>query len=155
MAKIGILSCSKIKNDLSCGAVGCLRAFNGRSVVFKRYKEDKDLTLVGLTACDGCPTLYAHERILNKVKPLIELNGAENIHIASCMVKMCPFVNKFKSIINAKYPDVEIVMGTDTEPESPYDAPIQMYKGLFMENTPDITCAVKELMSKMQSGAIS
>lgn len=29
------------------------------------------------------------------------------------MVEMCPFVNKYKSAINAAYPDVEVVMGTD------------------------------------------
>jgi len=154
MAKISILSCSKIKNDLSCGSMGCLKAFNNRAVVFNRYKDDKDL-LVGITTCDGCPTLYAQEIILKKVKPLVELCGAEVIHIASCMVKMCPFIQKYKSVINAKYPDVEIVMGTDTSPESPYDAPIQMYKGLLTENTPDITCAVIELISKMRSGAAS
>ena len=155
MAKIGILSCGRIKNDLSCGSVGCLRAFNGRDVVFKRYKDDNDLALVGLTSCDGCPTLYAPERILNNVKPLVELGEAEIIHIASCMVKMCPFIQKYKSIINIQYPAVEIVMGTDTATESPYDAPILMFKGLLTKNNPDITCAVKELMSKIRSGANS
>ena len=153
MAQIGILSCSKIKNDLSCASFGCLKTFNGREAMFKRYKDNNDLSLVGLVACNGCPTLYGHEQILKNVKPLIELCGAEIIHVASCMVKLCPFVKKYEGIIKTKYPDIEIVMGTDTTPESPYDHAIEMYKGLLTESSPDITCAVKELIRKMRSGA--
>ena len=153
MVKIGILSCSKIKNDLSCASFGCLKTFNSREVMFKRYKDNNDLLLVGFVTCNGCPTLYAHEQILKNVKPLIELCGAEIIHIASCMVKLCPFVKKYEGIINTKYPDIKIVMGTDVTPESPYDHAIEMYKGLLTESSPDITCEVTELVRKMRSGA--
>ncbi len=51
-----------------------------------------------------------------KEKPLVEMGGAEKIHFSSCMTHLCPFINKYKTVISAKYPDVELVMGTDNAP---------------------------------------
>ena len=69
MAKTGILSCSKIKNDLSCRSVGCLQVFNGKEAVFKRYK-DNNAPLINCLCSQG--------RFANR--PYI-LRGARNLNI--------------------------------------------------------------------------
>jgi predicted metal-binding protein len=40
MARIGILTCSSVTQEIPCGCFGCLMAFNGRQGEFKRYAED-------------------------------------------------------------------------------------------------------------------
>ncbi len=137
MAKIAIISCANVKNELSCPAVGCFKAFNNRKGMFDRYKEDQELQIVGFSTCAGCPTLYAQEKILSKVKPLVELSKADIIHFSSCMVKLCPFAQKYKSIMNATYPDVEVVMGTDES--TPLEMMKTMLKNVLTDNSHGIT----------------
>jgi len=148
MAKIGIISCGNVKNELSCSAVGCFRSFNGREGQFKRYQDDKELQIVGFSTCAGCPTLLAPEKILLKVKPLVEMSQAEIIHFATCMVNLCPFVNKYKNVVNAKYPHVEVVMGTDEPSEARLEAVKGSIKKLLTQDQPDITEEFKKVMAQ-------
>ena len=120
MIKIAILSCGNFVNKCDCGSKGCLGSFNNRSEMFDRYGSE-DAILVGFSTCAGCPTLNAHEKILKKVKPLVEDCMAEKIHFSSCMVELCPFLQKYIKVINAAYPCVEIIMGTDAYPAPPLE----------------------------------
>jgi predicted metal-binding protein len=99
MTRIAILTCGNVKNELSCSAAGCFKSFNERDGEFSRYKGDEELQIVGLSSCAGCPTRLAPEKLLNKVKPLVEMGGAEKIHFSSCMLHLCPFINKYKTVI--------------------------------------------------------
>jgi predicted metal-binding protein len=147
MAKIGIMTCGNMKNELSCSAVGCFRSFNGREGRFNRYQDDKEFQLVGLSTCAGCPTLLAPEKILNKVKPLVEMSQAEIIHFSTCMVNLCPFVNQYRTAINAKYPQVEVVMGTDAPSEALLEALKGSIKKLLTEDQPDLTAEFKKVIA--------
>ncbi|SDF30322.1 CGGC domain-containing protein [Sporomusa acidovorans] len=133
MARIAIISCGNVKNELSCAATGCFKSFNERKGMFACYGDDQKSQIVGFSTCAGCPTLYAMEKILTKVKPLVEISKADTIHFSSCMVKLCPFVQKYKSVINTMYPHVEVVMGTDES--TPLATMKIMLKNLLTDNS--------------------
>lgn len=137
MARIAIMSCNNVKNELSCAATGCFKSFNENKGMFERYKDDQESQIVGFSTCAGCPTLYAFEKILIKVKPLVEISKADIIHFSSCMVKLCPFVQKYKSVINETYPHVEVVMGTDES--TSLDTMKIMLKSILTNNSYGIT----------------
>jgi len=144
MTRIAIMSCSNVKNELSCAGAGCFKSLNDRVGMFERYKDDQELQIVGFSTCAGCPTLYAQEKILTKVKPLVEISKANTIHFSSCMVKLCPFVKKYKNVINAIYPKVEVVMGTDES--TPLETMKIMLKNLLTDNSHGITEELKRNM---------
>jgi predicted metal-binding protein len=145
VTRIAILTCGNVKNDLSCSAAGCFRSFNERDGEFIRYKDDKELQIGGLSSCAGCPTRLAPEKLLNKVKPLVELSGAEKIHFSSCMIHLCPFINKYKTVIGSKYPDVELIMGTDPTPDALLKNLGGMVKKLLVDDMPDLTEEIKKI----------
>jgi predicted metal-binding protein len=137
MKRIAIITCSNIKNELGCPAVGCLAFLNARKGPFARY--DDGLQLVGITTCAGCPTVLAPKKILTKIKPLVELAQAQVIHLSTCMVNICPFVKKNISIINDKYPEVEIVKGTDELGEETLIRLAKAVKKMLTYDQPNIT----------------
>ncbi len=60
-------------------------------------------------------------------------------YLSTCMVNLCPFVKKYESIIKDKYPEVEIVEGTDELGE---EALVRLAKGvrkMLTHDQPDIT----------------
>ena len=119
MPKIGILTCSNATQDLNCCSGGCLASIKGRQGGFERYKKDEEVELVGIISCANCPTLAAYDKILLRVKALVEF-GAEVIHFAYCVDTLCPFKAKYKEAIEKEFPDLKIVMGTHAakvEPE--------------------------------------
>jgi predicted metal-binding protein len=124
-----------------------MTAFNTRTASFDRY-EGEDVTLVGYNSCAGCPTLYAYDKILKRVKPLVEFARAEKIHFSSCMMKMCPFVQKYKQVIEEKYPHVEVILGTDAKPDQPLDAMVDIFHRLLTDTDGDLTDEFKSLMEK-------
>lgn len=68
------------------------------------------------------------------------MSKAEKIHLSSCMVKICPFVNKYISAINAAYPDMEVTMGTDPFPDQHRETMRKtMFKELLTNHNPDIS----------------
>jgi len=107
--KIGIIQCSNAVNDLDCCASPCLRDFHDRAGCFKDYGED--VRLSGMISCPGCPTLAYPEKIMKKVKALVEFD-ITTIHFTFCMVSLCPFLNKYIKVIESAYPDLKLVKGT-------------------------------------------
>lgn len=136
MAKIAIISCGNVKNTANCPGVGCFKSFNHRTGMFAGYLNE-EIQMVGFSTCAGCPTLYGAEKILSKVKPLIELSQADVIHFSSCMVQLCPFVQKYKKVIHDAYPKVKVVMGTDES--TSLETMKIMLKDLLMDNNYGIT----------------
>ncbi len=111
MAKIGILTCTSVTQDIPCGSFGCLHAFNSRAGLFERYANDDELQLVGIINCAGCPTLKAPEKILSRVRA-IALAGATAMHISYCLMRACPYRNKYVSLIKEHFPELEVIEGT-------------------------------------------
>jgi len=116
MAKIGILTCTSVTQDIPCGSFGCLQSFNMRVGQFERYADDDELQLVAIISCAGCPTLRAPEKILSRVRA-IALAGATAMHISYCLMQACPYRKKYISLIKEHFPDLEVVEGTHPPPE--------------------------------------
>ena len=106
---IGIITCSNAVNDLDCCASPCLRDINNRAGSFKDYSENFQLS--GIISCPGCPTLAYPEKIMRKVKSLVE-SEVTAIHFSFCMIALCPFLNKYIKIIEQSYPDIKLIKGT-------------------------------------------
>ncbi len=112
--KIGIINCSNFDQDLNCCASCCLKAAKECSGTFEQYRDSGGVEIVGLLSCSGCPTMMAHEKIFRRVRSLVRA-GAEAIHLSSCMNNICPFKNRYQSIINERFPDVKVEIGTHPE----------------------------------------
>ncbi|MBC8413430.1 MAG: CGGC domain-containing protein [Nitrospira sp.] len=111
MPRIGILTCSSATQDLGCSSVSCLKSMRERIGGFERYKEDDELDLVGIINCSGCPTVAGYEKILERVRGLVEF-GVDAIHLTYCIDTLCPFKAKYVSILQEHFPEIEIVIGT-------------------------------------------
>ena len=55
------------------------------------------------------------------------------------MAEICPFVNKYISAINAAYPDVEVILGTDPFPDQHLET---MRKAMLPKNCSPITTLI-------------
>ncbi len=112
--KVGIINCSNFDGDLNCCASCCLKAAKENSGFFEQYRETGGVEVVGILSCSGCPTLMAHDKIFRRVRSLTRA-GAEAIHFSSCVNNICPFKNKYKSLINEKFPQIRVEFGTHAE----------------------------------------
>ena len=112
--RIGIIICDRYR---MCAGGKCLRALKNREGAFSIYK-DKEVKLVGYTACGGCPggnIEYAPEEM--------KKNGANVIHLATGLVvgyPPCPRVTDFRNFIQAKY-GLDVVIGTHPIPQNYYE----------------------------------
>lgn len=111
MARIGILTCSNCTQDTNCASVVCLGDMRKKRGLFDRYSDEKDVDLIGIINCAGCPTIAAPEKILKKVGALAEYR-LDALHFSYCMTALCPFIKKYEKVIREKYPDLTIVHGT-------------------------------------------
>ena len=111
MAKIGILGCESVNNELNCVMIGCLGNLRSREGSFKDYPEDEPLDLVGIIHCGGCPTAVGSDRIWQKVQALVDY-GIDALHLTSCLIQLCPFKDAFLATIQKEYPEIKIVEGT-------------------------------------------
>jgi predicted metal-binding protein len=148
--RIAILSCQNVKDDSNCVSEGCMRAFNTRTASFDRY-QGEEVELVGHNTCAGCPTLYAYDKILRRVKPLVEFARADKIHFSSCMMKMCPFWQKYKQVIEEAYPQVEVIVGTDAKQGDSLDAMADIFHRLLADTSGDITDEFNALIAKARA----
>jgi hypothetical protein len=78
------------------------------------------------------------------------MSNAEKIHFSTCMVKLCPFVNKYKKAINAAYPDVEVIMGTEAAPDQLLEVMINMVTKLLTDPNPDISVETLKIMQSAE-----
>jgi len=137
MARIGILTCSNMTQDLACSSAGCLEALNAGEGEFELYSENGGkAALVGIINCSGCPTLFAPEKLLKRVRSLTAL-GLDSLHFAFCVKKGCPFKNKYLKILKENFPELSIVVGTHAEPsEAMQEKLAEEVKSLLVKQTP-------------------
>jgi predicted metal-binding protein len=132
MARIGILTCSNATQDLGCSSSSCLADLRKRKGAFEEYPEDKELTLVGIINCPGCPTLTGPDKLLQRIKALTEYK-VDAIHFTYCMTALCPFKEKYRNALEEKFPDIKIVMGTHKSALTP-EAYREKIKKLFNQD---------------------
>jgi len=111
MARIGILTCSNCTQETNCASVVCLGDMRKRQGFFERYQDEEKLDLIGIINCSGCPTLAAPEKILKRVRAITEF-WIDALHFSFCMTALCPFLKKYKKVIQEAYPNLEMVLGT-------------------------------------------
>ncbi len=111
MARIGILTCSNCAQETHCARVVCLRDMRKREGFFGTYSVDEPLELIGIISCAGCPTLAVPEKILKRVRALAEYR-LDALHLSYCMTALCPFITKYRRVIQEAYPDLAVVLGT-------------------------------------------
>ncbi|HNX57496.1 MAG TPA: CGGC domain-containing protein [Spirochaetota bacterium] len=114
MSKIAILTCANATQETNCSSTGCLRDMRERNGFFAKHPADEPLILIGMISCSGCPTLVAPEKILRKVAAVADY-GIDTLHLSWCMTVLCPFISRYKKVINERYPDLNIIEGTHPE----------------------------------------
>jgi len=82
-----------------------------RKGAFERYKDEEKLDLIGIINCSGCPTLSGTEKLLSRIRALTEFR-IDAIHFTYCMDALCPFKMKYKTLLEEKFPHIEVVVGT-------------------------------------------
>ena len=108
--KIGILTCSNTTRVLDCPVSACLKDMYERNGLFAQYKNN-EIELIGISSCNGCPTILGESVILPKIESLVHY-GATNIHISYCLLKICPFKNKYIKAIKENFPTLKIILGS-------------------------------------------
>ncbi|MBI4863023.1 MAG: CGGC domain-containing protein [Candidatus Riflebacteria bacterium] len=115
MARIGIVTCSNTTQDMGCSSVGCLADLRSRGGHFEHYPKDAPLELIGIVSCAGCPTIVGAEKILDRIRGLVAV-GVEAIHLAACVVHLCPFKKRYEDVIRQRFPHLSVVAGTHAPP---------------------------------------
>ena len=146
MKKIGILTCSNTTQDLGCSSFKCLDAVYRNDGEFKRHENMGGAQLVGIINCAGCPTAVAPEKLLERVRALTEV-GVEAIHMASCMMALCPFKNKYAKLLENRFPEIEIVAGTHTGTEEEGQMFIGWAKDMLSHKPSPMADLAKQILS--------
>jgi len=85
MAKIAIVGCKRIKDQLCIACEKCLKAISKREGEFARY--DDELELMALGNCGDCPGLILPKvTLMNEIARLIK-REFDIIHLGTCVVK--------------------------------------------------------------------
>jgi predicted metal-binding protein len=78
--------------------------------MFKSYAKDREVDLIGIASCPGCPTDVAPNSLLKVVRALAKT--VQIIHFSSCIVALCPFKEKLMEPLKNKFPAITFVAGT-------------------------------------------
>ncbi|AEB10323.1 CGGC domain-containing protein [Desulfobacca acetoxidans] len=131
MARIGIITCANATQDLGCSSVVCLADLRKRKGFFAAYPVEEPLELMGIMSCPGCPTLAGFDKFLQRVRGLTEFRvGA--IHLSTCMKYLCPFQEKYQTLLADAFPKISIVKGTHAEHLEPAKFR-ELVQGLFSQ----------------------
>jgi len=110
MKRVGILTCANASLKLSCCSALCKSDFKNRDGMFKSYPKDRELDLISIASCPGCPTDVAPGSLLRVVTALAKT--AQIIHFSSCIVALCPFKEKLMAPLKNKFPAITFIAGT-------------------------------------------
>jgi predicted metal-binding protein len=116
MARIAIVGCKRIQDQLCIACEKCLKAISLREGEFSRYRND-EVELMALGNCGDCPGL-----ILPKVTLMNEIaehlgRKCDIIHLGTCIVKAkktgeCPLdFEKVAHLVKENFGQ-EVVVGT-------------------------------------------
>ena len=111
--RVGIIICEQYH---TCTGGKCLRAVGAREGGFAAYRS-RDVELVGLTTCSGCPGGNIEDAPEEMKK-----NGAKVIHLATGFLvgyPPCPYIGYFRRFIPEEY-GMPVVIGTHPIPQEYY-----------------------------------
>ncbi|MEJ2420811.1 MAG: CGGC domain-containing protein [Acidobacteriota bacterium] len=111
--KVGIVVCDRYSG---CAAGKCLNAMRRREGAFSGY-DGREVDLVGLVSCGGCPGGN-----LETAPEEMKKNGAEVIHLATGFLvgyPPCPHLEHFVRMIPEKF-GMKVVVGTHPVPQKYY-----------------------------------
>jgi predicted metal-binding protein len=115
MAKIGILSCEKIKDNHCIGCIKCYKAVAEKAGTFAEHKDEIEIAF--WAGCGDCPGLFMPKMVLIGEQAKSLGREFDTVHIGTCMVKAvktaaCPIdLEKMKSMIEEKW-GVKVHIGT-------------------------------------------
>ncbi|WP_371367548.1 hypothetical protein SRRS_14460 [Sporomusa rhizae] len=140
--RIGILTCSAATQESGCSSVSCLHDLRKRKGEFSRYANDESLDLIGIINCAGCPTLAGPEKLLNRIRSLVEFR-VDAIHFSYCMDALCPYKTKYRALINEHFPNIDVIIGT-------HDAHVTHEQ--FRESVKELLCQPRRTMVEVIKG---
>lgn len=116
MAKIAIVGCKRIQDQLCIACEKCLKAMSLREGEFARYKDD-ELELMALGNCGDCPGLIMPKvTLMNEIAAMLD-RQYDIIHLGTCVVKakktgQCPLdFEKLTQLMKDNF-NKEVVIGT-------------------------------------------
>ncbi|MBD3170429.1 MAG: CGGC domain-containing protein [candidate division Zixibacteria bacterium] len=115
MAKIAIVGCKRVQDQLCIACEKCLKAISEKDGEFARY--DDDIELMALGDCGDCPGLIMPKvTLMNEISDMLD-RKYDTIHLGTCVVKakktgQCPLdFDKIKQLIKDNFGQ-ELVVGT-------------------------------------------
>ena len=116
MARVAIVGCKRVQDQLCIACAKCLKAMQNREGEFARYKDD-ELELVALGDCGDCPGLIMPKvTLMNEIITMLE-RDYDIIHLGTCVVKakktgQCPLdFEQVTHLIKENF-GKEVVIGT-------------------------------------------
>jgi len=116
MAKVAIIGCKRIQDQLCIACEKCLKAISKKDGEFARYKDD-EIELIGLGHCGDCPGLVLPKvQLMNEIAESID-RKYDIIHFGTCILKAkksggCPLdLEKLSDLIKQNF-GKETVIGT-------------------------------------------
>lgn len=117
MAKIAIVGCRKIQDQLCIACEKCLKAIAEKDGEFSGY--DDQIELMALGNCGDCPGVIVPKiQLMNEIADMIG-RKFDTIHLGTCVVKakmmgQCPLdFDKIRSVVKEKFGQ-DLVVGTHT-----------------------------------------
>lgn len=115
MAKIAIVGCKRIQDQLCIACEKCLKAISVKDGEFARYEDD--IELVALGNCGDCPGLIMPKlTLMNEIADSLG-RSYDTIHLGTCVVKakktgQCPLdFEKIAQLVRDNW-GKEVVVGT-------------------------------------------
>ena len=115
MAKIAIVGCKRIQDQLCVACEKCLKAIAEHDGEFSRY--DDDIELIALGNCGDCPGLIMPKiTLMNEIASMLGRNY-DTIHLGTCVVKakktgQCPLdFEQIAHLVRENF-GKEVVVGT-------------------------------------------
>ncbi len=117
MAKVAIVGCKRIQDQLCIACEKCLKAIRKREGEFARYSKDDQLELVALGNCGDCPGLIMPKLVLMKEIAGTLDESFDVIHLGTCIVKakktgQCPLDFEQITALVKENMGKEVVVGT-------------------------------------------
>jgi len=110
LKRVGILICANASLKLNCRSASCKSDFKNRDGMFKSYPTDRNVDLISIASCPGCPTDVAPGSLFKEVEALAKT--VQIIHFSSCIVALCPFKEKTMEPLKNKFPAIVFIAGT-------------------------------------------
>lgn len=117
MAKVAIIGCKRVQDQLCIACAKCLKAIAERDGEFKRYKDDDELELVALGHCGDCPGLIMPKlTLMNEIVDYL-YRDYDILHLGTCIVKakktgQCPLdFDQITQLVKQNF-GKEVVIGT-------------------------------------------